>query len=71
MAQQYRTSDGDTVDMIAWRYYGRQDGNVVEQVLDANPGLADRGPILEAGLLITLPDIDEPEQTSEGVHLWD
>lgn len=48
----------------------RQDGQVLELVLDANIGLADLGPVLPAGVEVTLPDIAEPEQ-SEGVHLWD
>jgi len=58
------------VDLIAWRYYGRQDGQVVEQVLDANRGLADHGPVLPPGLSVLLPDIPEPEQV-QGVRLWD
>ena len=70
MAQTYLTRDGDTVDLIAWRYYGRQDGQVVEQVLDANRGLADHGPVLPPGLSVLLPDIPEPEQV-QGVRLWD
>jgi phage tail protein X len=35
----------DTVDAIAWRYYGKTAG-VVEAILQANPGLADHGPLL-------------------------
>ncbi|TLX52838.1 phage tail protein, partial [Stutzerimonas nosocomialis] len=31
-----RAQQGDTVDAICWRHYGRTAG-VVEQVLDANP----------------------------------
>lgn len=70
MSQTYRTSDGDTADYIAWKYYGTQDGQVVEQLLDANPGLADRGPVLPAGVLVTLPDI-QPATAAQGVRLWD
>lgn len=66
----YRTSDGDTADLIAWRFYGRQDGRVVEQLLEANPGLAEHGPVLPAGLRIQLPKADEPEK-KRGVRLWD
>jgi phage tail protein X len=68
----YRTKDGDTVDSIAWAYYGKQSGRVVEQVLEANPGLADEGPVLPAGLLIELPEVDEKQQDANtGVKLWD
>ncbi len=57
----YRTSDGDELDWICWRHYGRTAG-AVEAVLEANPGLADRGPVLPAGIEIELPDLPEPER---------
>lgn len=65
----YRSKDGDTVDAIVWRYYERQDNRIVELVLDANPGLADRGAILPAGLRIALPEFQEPAQ-QRTVRLW-
>lgn len=67
--QTYMTSDGDTVDYVAWKYYDTQNGRVVEQLLDANPGLADLGPSLPAGVLIIMPDIT-PELAAQGVRLW-
>lgn len=70
MAYRYTTKEGDTVDYIAWRVYGTQSGQIVELLLDANRGLADRGPILPSGLKINLPDMPEPEQEN-GVRLWD
>ncbi|SOZ37705.1 tail protein X [Cupriavidus neocaledonicus] len=70
MATEYLTRDGDTPDQIAWNYYGTRDGLVVERLLDANPGLADRGPLLPAGVTITLPDLPTPA-TEQGVRLWD
>ncbi len=66
----YRSKDGDTADSIAWAVYGRQDSRVVELLLDANPGLADAGAILSAGLRIVIPDAPEPEVATE-VRLWD
>lgn len=66
----YITRDGDTLDYIAWRYYGATANRVVEQVLTANAGLADYGPTLPAGLSITLPEIAQPAQR-QGVRLWD
>lgn len=66
----YKTREGDTVDYIAWRYYGATTNQVVEQVLAANRGLADYGPTLPGGVLIQLPDITAPEQ-AKGVKLWD
>lgn len=66
---QYETKDGDTVDWICWRHYGRQSG-AVEHVLDANPGLAELGAVLPAGTLIVLPDLPEPT-APKLVRIWD
>lgn len=67
---QYRASQGDTVDFIAWRVYGTQGSQVVEQLLEANPGLADIGPVLPAGTLVNCPEIDTT-QKAQGTRLWD
>jgi len=69
MATLYRTRDGDMVDEICWRFYGDRTG-AAEAVLEANPGLADRGAILPAGLTVTLPDLRTP-QAPAVVRLWD
>ncbi|AQZ95469.1 tail protein X [Halopseudomonas phragmitis] len=65
-----RSHQGDTVDAICWRYYGRTAG-VVEQVLDANPGLADLGAELPSGTLVKLPDAPTENTNSGMVNLWD
>jgi len=65
----YRSKEGDALDAIVWRHYGRQDGGLVEQVLEANRGLAFYGPVLPAGLTIALPEIEAPA-TTESVRLW-
>jgi phage tail protein X len=65
----YRSKAGDTADSIAWVIYGRQDGRLVETLLDANTGLADHGPVLPAGIRIAIPDAPEPARV-EGVRLW-
>ncbi|MBL0492683.1 tail protein X [Aeromonas veronii] len=67
--QTYRTSDGDTLDYIAWKFYETLEGRVVEQLLDANQGIADLGPVLPAGVLVKMPDI-APQQQEQGVRLW-
>ena len=69
MMQTYRTSDGDTMDYIAWKFYETLEGRVVEQLLDANQGIADLGPVLPAGVLVKMPDI-APQQQEQGVRLW-
>lgn len=60
---------GDTVDSLCWRYYGRTE-SVVEQVYAANVGLAAAGAILPHGYAVELPDISLPA-VSETVSLWD
>lgn len=65
----YRSKEGDTVDAIVWKYYGRQNERIVEQVFAANPGLADQGPDLPSGIRIALPDIETTAQ-SDTVRLW-
>ncbi len=67
-----RTRQGDTLDALCWRYYGRTAGHV-EAVLEANPGLAALGPILPVDTLVAMPaagrtSLSTPSQT---LHLWD
>ncbi len=63
------TVSGDTVDMLARREYGDESG-FVEQILEANPGLADRGLVLTAGITVKLPEITAPAELPT-VSLWD
>ena len=65
----YRTKDGDMLDAICWKHYGRE--SAVIDVLEANPHLADQGAVLSAGILIELPDLAEPVADTEVVRLWD
>ena len=64
-----RAIQGDTVDAICQRVYGRTAG-VTEAVLIANPGVADFGPILPHGTELDMPDIS-PQPTVPMVQLWD
>ncbi|CAM3949773.1 tail protein X [Xenorhabdus thuongxuanensis] len=59
----------DTVDEICWRFYGRTTG-MTEAVLLANPGLADYGTVIPAGLVIEMPDVTT-ESTQPLIQLWD
>ena len=61
MAATYTTREGDNLDHVVWRYYGRQDNGLVESVLESNRGLADYGPELPAGLTITMPAAPAPQ----------
>ncbi len=60
---------GDTVDDICWRHYGRTQ-QVVERVYAANPGLAESGAVLPHGRGVTLPDLPDAP-AAETVNLWD
>ncbi|CNI06372.1 WPhiphage-related tail protein [Yersinia thracica] len=64
LAQQY-----DTLDAMCWRYYGRTEG-VTEQVLAANPGLADIGPVLPHGFPVEMPEVSAAT-TTQTLQLWD
>jgi phage tail protein X len=66
----YITRDGDTVDYITWKFYGYQDRRAVEQVLEANHGLAEYGPTLPPGLRVELP-AQAPASIVQGTKLWD
>jgi phage tail protein X len=60
---------GDTLDALCFRHYGRT-GGIVEAVLEANPGLAELGALLPHGTAVSLPDVDTAPVT-ETVNLWD
>ncbi len=69
MSATYITIDGDTADLIVWRVFQSTAG-VTEQLFESNPGLADRGPVLAAGLMLTLPTPPAPA-VAEPLRLWD
>jgi phage tail protein X len=65
-----RSVQGDTLDELVWRNYGRTTG-LVERVLAANPGLADLGAVLPNGTLVNLPDAAPQAEQTQMVNLWD
>ena len=65
----YRTKDGDVLDAVCLAWYGRARG-AVEAVLAANPGLAERGPVLPAGILIELPELNRMPVNDATIRLW-
>jgi len=64
-----RTIQNDTVDALCWRFYGRTAG-VTEAVLEANPGLADHGPVLPQGLVVNMPEAQTTAPQRQMVQLW-
>ena len=61
------TRDGDVLDALIWRHYGR--GDVLAAVLEANPTLATSPPVLSAGLVIELPELPLPVEAPV-IRLW-
>lgn len=53
--QGVRSEEGDTVDLVAFRYRGAT-AAVTEAIYKLNPGLAALGVFLPAGTLVLLPD---------------
>jgi len=66
----YVTKDGDVLDWICWRHYGSTAPATTEAVLDANYGLAEKGPVFKAGIEIELPALDTTSEIAI-VNLWD
>jgi phage tail protein X len=65
----YLSEEGDTVDRIVWKHYGRQSSGVVEAILASNPNVAGLGPLLPLGTRVELPVVvDAP--ADESVRLW-
>lgn len=65
----YSTKEKDMLDYICWQHYGFTSG-AVEVILKKNPGLAEYGSFLPAGLKITLPVIEKPLQKST-LKVWE
>lgn len=61
---------GDTVDALCWRHYGRTDGTV-EAVLEANAGLADYGVILLIDTRVFLPELASVNTSTPLLQLFD
>lgn len=66
---QVRSLQGDTVDAICHRHLGQTAG-ATEAALKLTAGLAARGPVLPAGVLVNLPALPAAP-TQPTVKLWD
>lgn len=66
-----RSQQGDMLDYLVWKHYGRTEG-IVEQVLDHpnNYGLAELPSILPLGTPVFMPVIEEPLVIPD-FKLWD
>lgn len=68
----YTTRQDDVLDDVIFRYYGFTDG-VVETVMETNRALnlGQYGPQLPAGLVLVMPDVDPPVESSQPTRLWE
>ncbi|MCS6237155.1 phage tail protein [Shewanella baltica] len=65
-----RSRDGDSVALILWQQMKRDDDDAEEALYRLNPGLEQYGPILPAGLEITLPELTD-KTPAKVVNVWD
>lgn len=66
-----RTIAGDTVGILLYRSLGRADDAAEEALWLLNPGLAEYGPALPAGVSVVLPEIEEKPAAPAPVSAWD
>lgn len=66
-----RSRQGETVEALVWRVIAG-DAEAVEAVLDANPGLAELGPILPTNTPVDIPAAAASSPaTAPLVQIWD
>lgn len=74
MASEHRlvALSGDKLDLLLWRDAGLGPAEI-SRVCDANPGLADLGPILPLGTVVTVPATADARATRALplIQLWD
>ena len=65
-----KTIEGDTIDYVLFRVFGRVDESLLEQTLALNPELSEYGPTLPAGVTVKIPEVPATTEAPT-VHLWD
>jgi phage tail protein X len=69
MSITYSTQEGDRLDLICYRQYGTLRGRVLEQVMEANPDLAQQPLSLPADIVINFPDLSNSISEREYISL--
>ena len=68
--QEYTTVDGETLSGIIFRYYGKVNENLLEQVFNMNPNLSRYSLVLPQGVIIILPEITNSPEI-QPIPLWE
>ncbi|HIH4679511.1 TPA: tail protein X [Pseudomonas aeruginosa] len=66
-----RTIAGDTANVLLFRELGRSDDEAEEALWLVNPGLAEYGPALPAGLWVSLPELASKPAQAAPLTAWD
>ncbi|WP_248769634.1 tail protein X [Pseudomonas sp. MWU12-2345] len=66
-----RSIAGDSVNQLLYRSIGRSDDAAEEALWLLNPGLAEYGPVLPAGVSVVLPELEEKIAAKAPVSAWD
>lgn len=69
MSLYYTTKEGDILDELVYRIYGKTSG-YFEKVLFSNPGLSRLPDILPSGITIFFPDLNITKK-DDVISLWD
>lgn len=66
-----RSIAGDSVNLLLYRELGRCDDAAEETLWRLNPGLAEFGPVLPAGVWVIVPELDAGPSAARPVLAWD
>ena len=64
-----QTIEGDTIDYLLFRVFGRVDEALLEQTFELNVELSEYGPTLPAGVTVKLPEVPATTEAAT-IHLW-
>ncbi|MGC6372876.1 tail protein X [Pseudomonas sp. K2I15] len=66
-----RSIAGDSVNLLLYRELGRCDDVAEETLWRQNPGLAEYGPVLPAGVWVSVPELESRPAAVRPVSAWD
>ena len=67
------TTQGDTLDSVAFRRYGRVDSEILTEVIDVNQNILDHSVagVFPEGVEVKLPEVVDDERAAGVIKLWD